>query len=167
MFYQLLKFCIYYEYRSCYSDLIDRIIKNEISGILNWAIQGLKRLLKKGKITIPPSGEKLLAKYKKDSKNVLMFIDDRCNLGENNFINRTVLYNAYKKWIKENGHRFQLCANKFYNQLEFTAGLDQSRTPETTYFKGIELKNKFLYFEKNSISLTFINSCLAILTVRV
>lgn len=54
----------------------DRIIKNELSGVLNWIVEGAERLMGQGYLSSCEIVEKALAEYKIDADSVASFIDD-------------------------------------------------------------------------------------------
>lgn len=54
----------------------DRIIANEISGVLNWIVEGVKRLMSQGRFSDCDIASQALANYKIDSDSVASFIDD-------------------------------------------------------------------------------------------
>ena len=56
--------------------LSQKIIKSELSGIFNWVLDGLNRLLKQGNFTYSDDVEKQAELYRRQSDSVLMFIDE-------------------------------------------------------------------------------------------
>jgi len=77
----------------------------ELPGILNWAIEGLRRLRDRGHFLLPPSSLDVLARIAKKAAPVLNFIDDECERGPDCESDRDALYDLYKTWCQENGHR--------------------------------------------------------------
>lgn len=77
-------------------------LAEELAGILAWAVEGLKRLLARGRFVPPPSSEQLVADYRKESNSAAMFQDqclDPCPkgtpVGE--------LYEAYREYCTAGG----------------------------------------------------------------
>lgn len=57
--------------------LPQRIIKTELSGIFNWVMQGLNRLLEHNAFTDCEAVRKQLDRYRQESDSVQMFLEDR------------------------------------------------------------------------------------------
>lgn len=64
--------------------LADKIKADELSGILNWAIIGMKRLLETRKFTDCERSNQVLEQYKKDNNSVALFIEERGYKPDNN-----------------------------------------------------------------------------------
>ncbi len=56
--------------------LADKIIKNELAGVFNWIIDGLKRLLKTEKFTESELVKETLETYKRESDSVASFVNE-------------------------------------------------------------------------------------------
>jgi len=83
--------------------LIDELTtKEELSGILNWAIQGLKRLLKNGEFSYTKSVEEVMDIYKSGGDFVYNYCREYLNEGIGSFILKDNLYQHYESWCKEN-----------------------------------------------------------------
>lgn len=57
-------------------DLDTQIISSELSGVFNWVLEGLHRLLNQKGFTDCTASKKMLEKFRKDSDTVLLFLDD-------------------------------------------------------------------------------------------
>lgn len=57
-------------------ELASTIIKTELSGIFNWILDGLKRILQNKRFTITPEIEAVRADFEKESDSVAMFIEE-------------------------------------------------------------------------------------------
>ena len=77
--------------------LAEKIIKNELSGVLNRVLEGLKRILEQKGFTHSDTLDKILEKYKKESDSVAMFFEEEGyeKSAEEN-ITVADLYNEYK-----------------------------------------------------------------------
>lgn len=98
-------------------ELAKEIITTELAGVFNWVLDGLKRLLKAKNFTESQAVNNQLAKYKKNSDSVLMFIDDE-NYKKSvcEFKSLKDLYESYRNYCKESGYFF--CAiNRFSERL--------------------------------------------------
>ena len=75
----------------------------ELSGILNWALDGLDRLQKKGDFTKAGTVEEIRARYLASAEPVKSFAENRLEVAEGNKISKDVVYQAYRDYCKELG----------------------------------------------------------------
>lgn len=75
----------------------------ELPGILNWAIAGLHRLRLQRRFTESKIGASALEEYRNESNSARAFLKSCCRECEAQ-VDRHELYDAYKKWCKENGY---------------------------------------------------------------
>lgn len=78
-------------------------LRAELSGILVWAIEGLKMLREKGKFDIPESSRTELATYRAESDPVALFIAECLTPSETFGEKPRVLYDGYQRWSRDNG----------------------------------------------------------------
>jgi putative DNA primase/helicase len=86
--------------------LANKIIENELSGVFNWILIGLERLLKNKALTYCKANDLALERFKIKSNNVLEFlIDEKYEVVTNieYGIVFSELYQSYVSWISENG----------------------------------------------------------------
>jgi putative DNA primase/helicase len=90
-------------------DLADRLIKNELSGILAFAIEGLKRLRDNGyKFTVSKRANKLLEEVKETNDPYLEFVRAKIEADENaSRLERTVVWHAFQQWCSAEGYKKQ------------------------------------------------------------
>ena len=84
--------------------LLDKILK-EKSGIIRFAIEGLKRLEASNKFTTSQKCEKYKASYKEKNDIVFNFIDECCEIhtDDTTYITVNELYFTYSSWGISNG----------------------------------------------------------------
>ncbi len=87
-------------------------IKAEGPGILNWALEGLQRLRQRGRFEIPAEIITATDNFKNTNDIPQQFVEDRCYTGydanqEPYRAKSRDLYNAYKNWCIETGHKPQ------------------------------------------------------------
>jgi P4 family phage/plasmid primase-like protien len=80
-------------------------LRAELPGILNWALDGLDELRKRGHFKMPASSAELIRALEDVSSPVLAFLRDCCEVGVQHQVNVKVLYRAYRIWAEEAGHR--------------------------------------------------------------
>jgi P4 family phage/plasmid primase-like protien len=91
------------------SNAIDDMIERELSGILNWAIEGYRRWKKRGKLVLPQASVEALQEYKDDNfviENTIgqMFAADIA-LQEENFHSTAELYEHFRMTLVSKGIR--------------------------------------------------------------
>jgi putative DNA primase/helicase len=84
--------------------LKDRL-KTEASGILLWALDGLKRLRINRLFTLPAKHNQILVRIRSELTPFAEFVDDCCDLGcgESFFVPQGRLYECWKVWASKNG----------------------------------------------------------------
>ena len=84
--------------------LHNKIIDSELSGVLNWAIDGLKRLLANEDFTYSGAISEAVEAYKKETNSVALFVEEEGIIAheDGTFPNKT-LYGLYKDWVVDAG----------------------------------------------------------------
>ena len=111
--------------------IADRIIANELQGIVRWMIEGAVEVLRNGRLVEPPSSTNAVDAWRRQADQVRSFLDEKTEalLGgapTMQWTQAAVLYAAYRRWATENGHQL-LAANKFGRRVE-TAGVVGTKT---------------------------------------
>lgn len=83
-------------------ELSDKIVKHELSGVFNWMLDGLKRLLKQRKFTQSDAIARQLDDFRRESDSVASFMDEEYTTPENVFLK--VLYAEYRAYCNNNGY---------------------------------------------------------------
>lgn len=110
---------------------------DELSGLLNLAIEGLKRLREEGDFTYAPSWKKTMEKYAHLSDPVGIFVEEDCILDSAKEIKKPVLFKAYVDFCnrkKMAAGTKQAFGRKF--KSKFSKNIDQRQNNWT----GITLK---------------------------
>jgi putative DNA primase/helicase len=82
------------------------VLRNELPGVLNWALDGLQRLSENAnQFTIAPSAEGAIVQLTDLASPVRAFVRERCILGADKTVAVDTLYTAFKNWTEANGHR--------------------------------------------------------------
>ena len=84
---------------------LDEELEPELGGILSWALEGLDRLNKNGRFTVPQTSHDAAALMMDLASPVSAFIRERCIIGPGKIISREELFGAWKEWCDINGHR--------------------------------------------------------------
>ena len=91
--------------KNCNPNILDEITtKEEMSGLLNWSLEGLDRLLKHGKFSTSENMEELRKEYIRKSNSAKAYIEE-CLVYENDpkaILIESELYSEYIKFCKDN-----------------------------------------------------------------
>ncbi len=99
-------------------NLAKEIISTELSGVFNWILDGLKRLLKQGNFSQCDAAKEILETYRRESDSVAMFLSDEHYQGSSsNTMTVKEIFGEYKTYCQENNYR-SLGRNKFTKRLE-------------------------------------------------
>jgi putative DNA primase/helicase len=77
---------------------------DELPGVLNWAIHGCKEWQKQG-LSTPEAVREATEEYRQEQDLIGRFMEDRCVLAAQAFVNSGVLFKGYTAWCEENGAR--------------------------------------------------------------
>ena len=86
--------------------LPQKIIKNELSGVFNWILQGLDRVMEQKNFSKCEAIENARTDYEKQSDSVLLFITElNFKKSTSDYILISELYPQYKYFCIEDGYR--------------------------------------------------------------
>ncbi|MEM3382300.1 MAG: primase-like DNA-binding domain-containing protein [Candidatus Bathyarchaeia archaeon] len=109
-----------------------------MSGIINWALEGLFRLVKKGfKFSRSVRTEEMWRKYRIKSNPISSFIESCLEYTgfEGDVLEKDNVYEHYNKWAKNNGVN-PLSRNEFFKRLK-NEGLDSRQSKKIRYEEGL------------------------------
>ena len=96
-------------------ELSQKIIDSELSGVFNWVLDGLRRLLANKKITYCESVNNQLELYKMQSDTVRLFLDDGHYLKSvDECLPLQDIYYSYRCYCSENGYK--ACSKKTFGE---------------------------------------------------
>ncbi|MCL0093010.1 phage/plasmid primase, P4 family [Dehalococcoidia bacterium] len=85
-------------------DILEKLTtEEEMSGLLNLALDGLGRLLDQGDFSFALSAEDVASKYMKAADPVYAFVEECCSLNGRGWIAKRDLYDAYISYCTKNG----------------------------------------------------------------
>jgi len=121
--------------------IIEQKLNDELSGILNWALEGCQYWLQHG-LYEPVCIAEATKIYRNEMNIIATFIDENCQLDNTCGILCSELYDAYKVWSKQTN---TFCYGKqLFNKklLETESSLKKKRLSQGISIIGISLKNK-------------------------
>jgi putative DNA primase/helicase len=76
--------------------------ESEMSGILNWAIEGCLLWQSCG-LEMVESVKSATAEYKTEQDIVQQFLDEMCEMHPEYSVDKSILYNAFRDWCEDGG----------------------------------------------------------------
>lgn len=114
--------------------LHQKIIQSELSGVFNWVLEGLKRLLEQKRFTHCDAAQQAIDKYKKEADPVKLFLEDNgYERSTTDYTTLKELYAAFKSYCNENGYR-QLTNRTFSTRLQSDGFEVQRKTAGNVVF---------------------------------
>ena len=104
--------------------LADHIIKHELTGVLNWALEGLQRLLERGRFeaTLPPAMTAATQAARTETNSVHAWVNEASiERTTTTDTSKSAVYTAYAIWCKENG-MLPVASPKFWKRLPDSLG---------------------------------------------
>lgn len=109
----------------------------ELSGLLNMALDGLRRLKRRGFFEESASCRAELDEYKRTNDSVRLFCDERLFISTSEQIEKTLLFNTYRNFCADENLR-PVSARKFYTRVkELHSGISEVMVHGIRFFRGI------------------------------
>lgn len=114
-------------------------LKAEGSGVLNYMLRGLRAWIANGrKLVVPASVTAATNDYRVDSDVFEQFHQDCIMVTEGTRLRKGAAYQAFLKWMEENGVKYGMAARDFHKRMEQKYGEPPSYR-EGRCYRGIEL----------------------------
>lgn len=84
---------------------LEAALTSELTGILNWALEGLDRLTAQDRFTRPASTDEAILALQDLASPVAAFIRDECVVGPASEVAIDTIYARWKEWAQDNGSR--------------------------------------------------------------
>jgi P4 family phage/plasmid primase-like protien len=82
---------------------LDGRLRVELPGILNWAVEGWRRLRVRGHFLLPDASQEVLQEFADAASPVSAFVREECVVAPNASIEKTALYEAWCRWCVRRG----------------------------------------------------------------
>ena len=101
-------------------DFVDEIIKNEMPGVFNWVLEGLKRLIDNKKLTYSPKCDELKNKLRQENNPVETFMcENGYQPNDKDFEYSTILFKEFQEFCIISGFKAgKMSRTKFLRRLE-------------------------------------------------
>jgi putative DNA primase/helicase len=123
--------------------LAKRLLR-ELPGILNWTLDGLDRLRKRGHFEMPESSREATEQLAELASPIAPFVKDRCRLETGQRVTASKLFEAWCDWCHTQGRDHPGTAQSFGRDLK--AAFPQVKIKQGThgrYYHGISLGGGF------------------------
>lgn len=116
---------------------------DELPGILNWAIEGWRRLRLRGHFVLPQSSADAVRDLEDLASPVGAFVRDECVVGAGHRVFTSELYAVWKEWCGREGRTIVSTKQSFGRDLAAAVpGISSRRgTGMTRFYEGIGLKS--------------------------
>lgn len=123
---------------------IDKALKykfqREKEGILNWALEGLKRLYENNfEFSENELTDEVKKEYKRENNNVISFVEECCEIDSLFSCSRIEIYESYKEFCGEAGLK-ALSQIKFNKELEGNFNVTRARSGKLRLWNGVRIK---------------------------
>jgi putative DNA primase/helicase len=126
--------------RKANRNLISKLTtKDEMSGLLNRAVTGLKRVFKNRDFTENETTREALQDYKIENDSILAFITDKCRQDKKYCVERTTLYHSFTLFCAAEG-RNTVGRKLFYSGIRELQGVRDKTINGRRFFVGIGMK---------------------------
>ncbi|MBP5996966.1 MAG: hypothetical protein KA535_03360 [Azonexus sp.] len=121
--------------------LAEYIIQKELPYISMWGLEGAIRLIQNKQFTVTNTHLNHLSEWRKRANSLMMFVDERCILGKDNWSLKSTFNIAYQDWCKENGFRHLSARTITEGLIETSAlGIAVVRHGDNDYYRGVLLR---------------------------
>jgi len=117
---------------------IKRVIEEEGAGILNWALEGLRRLQDRGSFDVPAGVEEATTQFRENNDVPALFVTDRCIEDPDAREKAGTLYSEYRQWCEDNGHRPQ-SSTRLSDDWQ-RLGFERKRIKGSSYYQGVRVR---------------------------
>lgn len=116
--------------------LMDKL-KAELSGILNWALEGLRELLERGDFVRPTKMLEYVQEYRLEQNNILRYAAEACLNGPDYEVSAKEVYRRYVSWCKDQGEK-PIPNNRFGVVFKTIPGVTAHRSGNKgRHFRGV------------------------------
>lgn len=112
--------------------LANSIIRTEMPGVLNWALEGLLRLHKRGafEVTLPVAMQNILSDAKRESNSVQAWFEENDIVASHSLQStKDEIYEHYREWCSRNGMA-SMASPRFWQTIRGIVSLDEVRRRE-------------------------------------
>ncbi|WP_152206503.1 phage/plasmid primase, P4 family [Marinobacter changyiensis] len=125
-------------------------LREELPGILNFALAGLARLYRFEAFTMPESSREAARAWRMEADQISQFVEETCDTGPDMESETGVIYQAYRSWATSAGIQRKVSHKSFTTRLE-ARGLKRSRrTGGKRFIHGLSLRRDDFDFQQST-----------------
>lgn len=117
-------------------------IKEMGAAILNWSLDGLDRLMRRGCFDIPDYVKNATDEFETSNDVVKLFVSECCDVGQTYEVKAGELYRSYAEWCIANGHKPKSSTALGYEDWK-RMGFKRMRKNTGNFYTGIRIKQIF------------------------
>jgi putative DNA primase/helicase len=133
---------------------LNQELEAELSGILNWALEGLRQWREQG-LNDPKEVLAATQEYRDEEDALQLFIEEECEVSTRVATQSSTLYRAYNRWVKEAGE-FVMGTKEFSKRLQ-EKGFVKTKRASGFAYQGIGLRFHEELSDKSEDELVTIN----------
>ena len=107
--------------------------RGEISGILNWALEGWRDFRENG-LVVPEAVEKATSEYKSESDTLEAFLEEKSKPNNAAKVHTTKLFKKFKEWSQDNNEPEQIRTSRAMIRLLRERGFKVSTGSQNKHF---------------------------------
>jgi putative DNA primase/helicase len=116
----------------------------EAPGLLNWALQGRKRLLTNGRFTVPQSCREAVERHRVECDPVALFVAECVAYHDDAYVSKREAFDQFKCWSENSRQGTRLSqvefGKRFIRAAKCQEGRPGARGSRTTAYLGVNLK---------------------------
>lgn len=120
-------------------------LKQELPGILNYALWAYAQVIKRGGFTVPASTIEAQRKWQIEANQVAQFVEERCDVRAEARTTIEILYSTYQGWAQAVGVRQTLGQRHFCDRLEQLGHMRVKGTAGVRLIGGLTSKGMVAY----------------------
>lgn len=124
-------------------DLADQVLREELPGLVTWALDGARRAFAQDGFTLPKVCTDTMNTWMQEADVVGLWLADDTEVEKTNggdWTSATELYKRFRTWTEENGHA-RLSSHKFWSRLR-DRGVANKKSDGSKY--DIKLASRFV-----------------------
>jgi len=111
-------------------NLAKEIAEKELPGVMNWILEGARRLRQQGRFTSTRKSVQMAEDYRKDSDSIFQFVEENNNKTGKERL--SIVYGEFRQWATENGFKTPNVKN-FADRLRKIGLMVKKSTGNITY----------------------------------
>jgi len=117
--------------------------EKELSGLLNWAIEGLDRLIKKGKFSFNKTSEEIKIIMERQNNPLIAFVNDVLEQKNGNKISKEIMYRVYTGYCNKNKLPRMSKSQLGRNLEKYSDYIIAKHSSKERYWENVKIKGEY------------------------